>query len=137
LLFGLLIISVAGGMYAIHARARRAANYEGASERDLDFARRRYRRRGQICLLLAVVGAAIIGGHWMNEPLLAAGYWLCVLALLGGMSALAVLDLIGSRAHFQTLQDEQSVERAALRAELEKYLPAKEVDSLAGPRPES
>jgi peptidoglycan/LPS O-acetylase OafA/YrhL len=136
-LFGLFIILLAGGMYALHVRARQAAEHSEASERDVDFARRRFRRRAQVCLLLGVVGAAIIGGNWMNHPLLAAGYWLCVLALLGGMAILAVVDLIGSRTHFQTLHDEQAVERAALRAELEKYLPAKEVDALAGRRPES
>ena len=135
LLFGLFIISLAGGMYALHTRARRAAEHSGASERDIDFARRRFRRRAQVCLLLGVVGAAIIGGNWMNHPLLAAGYWFCVLVLLGWMAVLAVVDLIGSRAHFQTLHDEQAVERAALRAELAKYLPAKEVDSLAGRAP--
>src|SRR5687768_12055518 len=95
LIFGLFVIALASVMLVLHTQAHRAAN-DGSAERGVVFARRRYRRRLQVCILLAVIGAAIIGGDLVHRPLLAVGYWLCVLGLVCWIAFLAVVDLMGS-----------------------------------------
>ena len=131
LFFGLFLIALASVLLVMHALARRAAEHGKLSERDLVFARRRYRRRLHVCLLLAVVGAGLIGGNLMNHPLLAGGYWLCVVVLVGWIGLLAMTDLMDSRLHFRTLRDEHTVEHTALKAELAKYLAEQGADSAA------
>jgi hypothetical protein len=129
LLLGLALWALAGGLLWLHLRARGAAERGNLNERDLKFARGQFARRLQVCVLLALIGTAIICGPLMTNPLLSLGYWSCVVLLICGMVVLALLDLRGSQRHFQTLEEEQAAEFAALRAELVRHLPPDERDA--------
>lgn len=131
LLFGGFLIALAAAMYFIHRRARQAAERESPTQHDLRFAQRQYRRRARVCLLLAVVGVAIIAGSYMTHPVLAACYWLCVVLLVFWIGWLALADLLGSQARLRELRDDHVAEHAALHAELAKYLPDQQGDSPA------
>lgn len=132
LLFGLFLIALAAAMFFVHWRARHSAEQEAPTQHELRFAHVQYRRRARVCLLLAVVGVAIIAGAYMTHPALAAGYWLCVVLLVVWIGWLALADLLGSHAHLRELRDDHLAQHAALRAELARHLPAKQ-----GKSPES
>lgn len=132
LIFGLFLIALAAAMFFFHRRTQLAAEQETLTQHELRFARLQYRRRVRVCVLLAVVGAAIIAGVYMTHPVLAACYWMCVVLLVFWIGWLALADLLGSHAHLRELHDDQLAQHAALRAELARHLPAKQ-----GPPPET
>lgn len=125
LIFGLFLIALAGAMLLVHRRAaRRAAERDDLDDDEFAFTRKQHRRRVGVCVILAVVGTAIICGALVTHPLLAAGYWSCVVLLVFWMAWLALADLMGSQTQLRRLRDEHQAEHDKLRAELAKYLPA-------------
>lgn len=89
---------------------------EGAADaEERSFWRWQLRRRAVVCLLLGLIAAAIAYGPWVRDPAHVAPYWLCVLALLGGVLFMAACDLLATRFYAARLHN-RAAELAALRA---------------------
>ena len=125
LAFGAFLIAVAAGLfwYQRRSEAAWAADAERWPEaHDAEtplLAQRRRRRRTQICLLIGLVGLAVIGGTQVAAPLQFLVYWCSVLPLVFGIIGLGLADFWSTRRHVRVLYEQQRQATERMRAELE------------------
>lgn len=114
-----LLAGLALGTFLWQRRAFRAQQQERLQPFEVDFYRKRHRRRVQISLLLAVVAISMTIGSWLERNPLVFGFiWLGVLLLLTWILILALLDYWHSQQYFDRLRVAQLAEQAALQREL-------------------
>ena len=117
-----------------HWRVWQKVRATAAEARELEFQRRRYRRRMQTSGILALLGLAMLGGQAIaadKHPSLFVYFWCAVALLAVWAMALALADVISTRLYFKGLLRQQIVERAKLQAQL-----ARIEKEQAGPPPE-
>jgi hypothetical protein len=124
LLFPTLLFLGAAALLAWHMRTWRTVNQQERDETERDFQWRRFRRRMQASGLLALVAVAMAVGvsiPWQRFPSLYVFYWYAVMALVAWLCALAVADVVASRAHLARLRREHLVAQARLAAEVDRH----------------
>lgn len=84
---------------------------------ELDFYRRRHRRRTQISVLLAVVAVAMLVGITLTQPLVVGLLWCGVVLVLLWILILACIDASSSHLFFDRQQARHLAEQAALQRE--------------------
>ena len=120
ILFGLFLIAFAVMMLVRNQAAWRSAQTDALEGSEREFLSRQHRRRRQTCVMIAIVGVAVILGIWVTDVRAAAAYWLGVVLLVCWMALLAVVDLVATRMHFGRLHRDQQAERIVLEAELDQ-----------------
>jgi hypothetical protein len=106
-----------------HRRSWRAVVATAPEARELDFQRRRYRRRMRTSGLLVLLGIAMAGGQWIpaaQGPTFFVLYWCGVVILTAWMLGLALGDAFATRMHWRAEWQRHVIERAKLNAELER-----------------
>jgi hypothetical protein len=120
-LFPLMIMLLAAGLLFWHVRSWRSEQQEHGAE--LDFARRKFRRRVQTTGMLALLAVGLCLGQLIprNErPTLFVVFRFAMLLILAWMVLLALGDLTVSRQHLAHLNRERRIAEAQLKAELER-----------------
>lgn len=84
---------------------------------EVDFYRRRNRRRTQISVLLALVAVAMLVGITLTQPLVVGLVWCGVVLVLLWILILACIDASSSHLFFDRQQARQLAEQAALQRE--------------------
>ena len=121
--FGGVLILVSAGLTACHLTARRRGDESGQSEKQLAYARGRFRRRMQASLMIGLAGVAIVIGQWIPQtPEIYLFYWLSVAGLVLWIVALALADMLATRIHYSRIRREQLIEQARLRVDLRQQL---------------
>lgn len=118
LVFAAMLFAISLALLFHHQWAWRVAQREASTARDLEFSRRRYRRRLQTSGMIGVVAVAIVAGGFIEETKTAVFFWLGVCVLVMWIGFLAFADWASSYAHFKTVHKRQLAEHAALHAEL-------------------
>jgi hypothetical protein len=120
----LLLLAGAAALIAAHLRAWRAAQRRELDSADLEFRRRQFRRRMQTSAVLALLALALLAGQWLvpwiNSKLYAIIYWSAVLAVLGWVGLMAVVDLVATHYHYTRLRQHCQVEQAKLKVQLQR-----------------
>lgn len=104
-----------------HWQSWRAVGRQEADAGELRYQRRRFRRRVQTSGMLVLLGAAMVGGQAIapdEHPSLFVFFWSGVALLALWAMALALTDVLATRAHVGRLMRRQLAERAKLQAEL-------------------
>ena len=117
----LAIAAVGVWLLVSHWRAWQTARATAAEPRELEFQRRRYRRRMQTSGILALLGLAMLGGQAIaadKHPSLFVYFWCAVALLAVWAMALALADVISTRLYFNGQLRRQMIERAKLQAQL-------------------
>ncbi|MDH3717327.1 MAG: hypothetical protein OES79_04330 [Planctomycetota bacterium] len=124
LTFALLLIAISAGLVIAHVYAWRGerSRQEAESGQDCDFAWRKFRRRMQASLMIGVTGLAIMAGNWLPaDPLVHLVYWAGVILWVVWIALLALADGLATQHHFRRLRNEQLVEEAQLRRQLQQH----------------
>jgi 4-hydroxybenzoate polyprenyltransferase len=124
LVFPTVLFFGAAALLAWHMRTWRAVQENERDQAERDFQWRRYRRRMQASGMLALVAVAMAVGveiPWRRFPSLYVYYWCGVVLLLFWLCALAIADMVATRARFWRLRREHLVEQAKLSAQLERH----------------
>jgi hypothetical protein len=119
-LLATFLAALGGGLLVWHVRAWKAVQDHGPDERELTFARRRFRRRQRVSQLLILLGIAIAGGEFVHDPVLGLAYWSGTLFLVVWIMGLAALDMIASQQHFGLLRAQRDAEEAILLRQYRK-----------------
>jgi len=90
------------------------------SERERNYLLRRRRRRRQINLIIAMVGALIFVGTWVQGLLLMTIFWGGVVGMVFWIGLLACLDVIHTRSYFHEIHSSYLAKRAELTAEVKR-----------------
>jgi hypothetical protein len=121
LIFPLGVLAVAVVLLAVELRGWRAARRRELSSEELDYRRRRFRRRVQADVMLALV-AVLMGAGSLIEPArypsTYVGIWAGVLVLVLWLILLALADAAVSLHHGQQDKAELLAERTKLEADL-------------------
>lgn len=120
-LIPLAIIVLGVALLLWHWQSWRAVNRQEANASELAYQRRRFRRRVQTSGMLVLLGAAMAGGQAIapdKHPSLFVFFWSGVALLALWAMALALTDVLATRAHVGRLMRRQLAERAKLQAEL-------------------
>ena len=117
---GALLVAAGAVLMLWHRANLLQTRDEQPSERDEEFAWRRFRRRMQASGMMGVVGVAIILGQLPMSPLFALFYWSGVVLVVLWMMLLALADALNSFWHYQGDTKRQQQQRAALTAKLHK-----------------
>jgi hypothetical protein len=122
--FSLVIVLAAGGLLAWHMRAWREAQRAHLDPAELQYRRRQYRRRMQSSAMLGLLGVGIFIGaaamYFRAPPLAVTLYWLVVLLVLAWLALLALADAVATKYHYARLRDQNLIEEAKMRAELQR-----------------
>ncbi|HVX13288.1 MAG TPA: hypothetical protein VHC22_19040 [Pirellulales bacterium] len=106
-----------------HRRSWQAVVATAAETGEVDFQRRRYRRRMRTSGLLVLLGIAMAGGQSIpaaQHPTFFVLYWCAVAVLTAWMMVLAVGDAFATRMHWRREWQRHVIERAKLSAELQR-----------------
>ncbi len=125
LLVSLLLLLAAVVMLFAHRRAWKSVRDDGLDAEELDFHRRRCRRRMQTSAMLGVLAVALAVGDaattwWTRSGWFAAAFWLTAMLLACWIALLALADIWATRHHYARLRNRCLVERAKLQAELRR-----------------
>lgn len=115
------IIVLGVALLVCHWQSWRAIGGQETDAGELRYQRRRFRRRVQTSGMLVLLGAAMVGGRAIapdEHPSLFVFFWSGVALLALWAMALALTDVLATRAHVGRLMRRQSAERAKLQAEL-------------------
>lgn len=115
------IILVAMLMMIWHWRSWRLALSHGVADAEQGYQRRRFRRRMQTSIVLAIIGAALIVGQWippLARPSLYVFFWCGVVLLVLWVILLAGADFAAASTHLSRLHRQRAAERSRLQAEL-------------------
>jgi len=122
---GLLLLAAAIMAWSQHRLWKRTSHHETGDSLAQRHARRRYFRRMQISLLIAVEGVAIPLGDWLpairQNPAIFALYWLGVLLLACWIGLLAVGDLAATSAYGRAARSRLDQERRDLEAQVAQH----------------
>jgi len=121
--FASLLVAIATALMIWHARSWRAAQALPEDSPERAFAWRQFRRRMQTSGMIAVLGLAIFVGYFVRSPAWIGPYWLGVLALLGWVLLLALLDIGAIHRYYGSLRAEHRLQMAALEARLRQFEP--------------
>lgn len=120
-LMPLLVVLLGGGLLVWHWQCWRGACAADDGRDELDYQRRRFRRRMQTSGMLLLVGVAMACGQAISpqrHPSLFVSVWAGVALLAVWAMALAFADVLATRAHVSRLLRRQFAEQAKLQAEL-------------------
>lgn len=115
------IIALGGALLVWHWRSWRSVRGQDAEPIEVGYQRRRFRRRMQTSGMLVLLGAALAGGQAISpeeHPSLFVFFWLGVALLALWAMALALTDVLATRAHVGRLVRRQMAAHAKLQAEL-------------------
>jgi hypothetical protein len=118
LVLSLFLIGLSVVLVAAHMRSSR--HDAGSDPCEAGFHRRQYRRRMLASSLIGAVGLALLAGIRLEETLLAAAYWMVIMAVVVWIAALALIDLACSRAYFDQLRAEQLRQQDAFLSDIER-----------------
>lgn len=116
---GLLLLAIV--LCVNHVRAYRMNDHGGLSDEDTIYFRRQYIRRLQTSGLLGIVALMLLGEKLPLEPIVAAPYWLVVVALVIWIVALAMADWTESRWYWSRGVELTADQRARLKEEIERF----------------
>lgn len=119
-LFPIAIILLAVAMMVSHWRSWRQASSEG-DDAERSFQRRRFRRRMQTSLMLALIGVALIVGQWIPPRIWPSTYvffWCGVAAMVFWVILLAGADFVATSTRLGRLHRQRAAEQSRLQAEL-------------------
>ncbi|HJT34767.1 MAG TPA: hypothetical protein VJ783_22260 [Pirellulales bacterium] len=120
-LIPLAIIALGVALLVWHWQSWRGTRGQESDASEVTYQRRRFRRRAQTSGMLVLLGAAMAGGQAIapdEHPSLFVFFWSGVALLALWAMALALTDMLATRAHLGRLMRRQSAERAKLQAEL-------------------
>ena len=119
-----LLVITSLWMIKMHIRDWREARADESREpHELNFRRRRFRRRMQTSGILGVLGIAILVGHFIQPPMaiaVVAVYWATVLLMVAWILVLACFDAIATQMHSSRMQRRNESEQALLEAKLRR-----------------
>jgi hypothetical protein len=118
---GSLLILASAGLIVGHILARRAHAAAALDEEERVYRRRQFRRRMQASALIGVVGAAVLGGLWVDGPPGEALYWFGVLLVVIWILILAAFDAASTQSFFRVEQKRQATEHLALQKEIDRF----------------
>jgi hypothetical protein len=117
-----LLLAASAILMRSHRRTWRLHQSDISAEpRELDYRRRRFRRRMQSSAMLGILGLAILAGHFIRPPLPVLAvliYWACVILLVFWLMLLAMADIISTRLHFGQLRRHYQSEQTRLHAQI-------------------
>ena len=122
LIFATVLFAIAALLMLQHEWTWRKVLRNEKDQREVDFARRQYRRRVQTSGLIGVVAIAIALSGWVEQSTVALFFWLGVALVVVWILLLALADWAISYAHFQRIHKRHLAEHAALQAELKAEL---------------
>jgi heme exporter protein D len=120
LAFSGFLLLLALGLGLSHVRAWRADRDGDDQAPEYSYARRKFRRRMQVSVMVGVTGAAILIGQLFTDPRVVGIYWIAVMVWVIWIVTLAVADLLDTRRFLEDLHREQLVLNAQLQAELQR-----------------
>ncbi len=116
-----ILISFGAGQIVLHIRTWRGAQRADLDPKERDYRWRQFRRRIQSSTMLAILGAAILGGQWIAGPPWAfLAYWGTVLLLVVWMVLLALADIIATKYYYGRVRQHYLLEEVKLKAELRR-----------------
>jgi len=122
-LVSLALLLAAVGLMVWHARAWGRARADRAAD-ELDFQRRRFRRRMQTSAMLGLLAVALFVGELLTSriqsPWFRLTYWSGVLLGVVWIGLLAAADVWASKYHYDRLRQSYLIEEAKLQAELRR-----------------
>jgi hypothetical protein len=121
---GILAVT-ALGTYLWQRSAFRAQQAQPLKGFEVEFYRRRNRRRVQISGMLGLVAVGMGIGAWVTQPLVVGFLWLGILLLLLWIMLLAFADAWHSQMHFARLRVTNMAEHAALQKKMLQELDRK------------
>ena len=122
LIFATVLFAIAALLMLQHEFKWRKVQRTERDTREVEFARRQYRRRLQASGLIGAVAVAIAVSGWIEHPPLVLFYWIGVVLIVVWILLLGLADWVSSYAHFQRIHKRQLAEHAALQAELKAEL---------------
>ena len=122
LIFATVLFAIAALLMLQHEWTWRKIQRTERDSREVDFARRQYRRRLQASGLIGVVAVAIAVSGWVEQAWQVLFYWIGVALVVVWILLLGLVDWASSYAHFQRIHKRQLAEHAALQAELKAEL---------------
>lgn len=120
LAFACFLVALSVVLTLQHIRAWRTADAAEVDPRQVEYARRQYRRRMQASVMIGLIGAAVGGGIWISNPVTTLLYWSGVFFAAVWVALLALLDFLSIRVHYGALQSGQREAYDALREELNR-----------------
>ena len=118
--FGTLLIALSVLLSWTTESSWKKDEQQELNETDWNYLYTRRRRRLQTNIMISMVGAAIIVGIWIVEPLWFGIYWCCVVLLVVWILALAGLDFLATRSYYRQLRGQATAERQLLEQELHR-----------------
>ena len=130
LLVSLFLLLLAVALMISHVRTwRRVRQRHGLTPKDLDYARRQYRRRMQTSAMLGLLAVTVFLGQLVvsqtESKVVELACWSVALLLAGWVSLLALVDMLSTRYHFNRMRHDYIVEQAKLQAELHRIQAAR------------
>ncbi len=118
-LLSLVLAAVAVVLMVGHVRAWRASAVGAPLEpAELDFRRRRYRRRMQTSGMLGLLAAGVFVGYWIAYPAVPAWgvltYWGVVVLVVAWLALLALADVAATWAHYSRVGHRARLEQIKL-----------------------
>lgn len=126
LLFSLGLLIVSAIMAYYHHIAWQTKR-EAVGQSQIEFIDRQYRRRIQVSAMLGIVAIAMFAGRWVeplseDRPWFYMAYWMVIVIVVFWIALLAMADYIATRHFLEKSHQDQIIEEARLRAELQKAL---------------
>jgi hypothetical protein len=115
-----LLMALGAGLLAWHIRVWRAVREREPDPRELAFCRRQFHRRRQTAVAIGLLGAALAGGEFMRDPVVALAYWTGTMFLVLWILLLGLLDLAASQQHLGTQRAQRDAEEAILLRQFRK-----------------
>jgi hypothetical protein len=121
LAFGAFLILLSCGLVVSHIIARRWAEEHVSTEPERTYRRRQFRRRMHASALIGGVGAAVIGGLWVDAPPGEALYWSGVLLAAIWILILAGADISSTQSFLRESQRQRTTEEETLTKFIEHH----------------
>lgn len=115
------IIMLAVAMIVSHWRTWRSMAGHNCDDAERTYQRRRFRRRMQTSVMLALIGVALIVGQWIPPRIWPSTYvffWCGVVLMVFWVVLLAGADFLATSTRIGRLQRQRAAEQSRLQAEL-------------------